>query len=196
MIRFEVEDTGPGIAAEERESLFNAFVQTETGRKSLEGSGLGLAISRQFAKLLGGELTMNSPCRTEEQNATEGKIGIKGPGALFSFHIRCGVPDISEKDVSGANLLEKKQEETKEKTLLSPIPPESVKAVPGKDAFANLPPELPLHLRQAVHELDDDRISSLIQEIRKHDPAVSEFLELLVREFRYEELLRMLPEMP
>ncbi len=56
----EVEDTGAGIALEEMPALFDPFVQTNSGRKSQEGTGLGLPISRQFIKLMGGELTVNS----------------------------------------------------------------------------------------------------------------------------------------
>jgi len=59
-LRFEIEDTGAGIAPEEIDSLFAAFVQTETGRKSLEGTGLGLPISQQFVQLMGGEIQVNS----------------------------------------------------------------------------------------------------------------------------------------
>jgi CheY-like chemotaxis protein len=57
---FEVEDTGPGIAQEELESLFEAFGQTATGRQAQEGTGLGLAISRRFINLMGGDLTVDS----------------------------------------------------------------------------------------------------------------------------------------
>lgn len=53
-LSFEVEDTGPGIALEEIDTVFEAFTQTATGRKSLEGTGLGLAISRKFVQLMGG----------------------------------------------------------------------------------------------------------------------------------------------
>ncbi|MGE0083611.1 MAG: CHASE2 domain-containing protein [Desulfococcaceae bacterium] len=192
MLRFEVEDTGPGIAAEERECLFNAFVQTETGRRSQEGSGLGLVISRQFVKLLGGDLTLISPCRTPEQTANDDRSGNKAPGVLFSFHIRAGLPDFAEKDVLGKK--EKKHKDSTGKALYSSVPAEPVKNVPGPGVFANLPPDLPLNLRQAINELDDDRIRTLMEDIRKHDPALSESLGLLVREFRYEELLGILPE--
>ena len=57
---FEVEDTGDGIAPEELSSIFDAFTQSMTGRKSQEGTGLGLAISRQFVQLMGGELAVAS----------------------------------------------------------------------------------------------------------------------------------------
>lgn len=59
-ITFEVEDTGPGIAPEELETLFDAFIQTESGRKSQEGTGLGLAISHKFVELMGGKFTVQS----------------------------------------------------------------------------------------------------------------------------------------
>src|SRR5205814_5925531 len=59
-IRFEVEDTGPGISAEEQEKLFRHFEQTKTGQQAGTGTGLGLAISREFARLMGGDITASS----------------------------------------------------------------------------------------------------------------------------------------
>jgi urea ABC transporter urea binding protein len=59
-ILLEVEDTGFGIAPDEINSLFEAFVQTQSGRKSQEGTGLGLTISQQFVELMGGKITVNS----------------------------------------------------------------------------------------------------------------------------------------
>ena len=55
-----VEDTGPGIEIEERDRLFNAFEQTRLGRHTGQGTGLGLAISRQFARMMGGDVTVVS----------------------------------------------------------------------------------------------------------------------------------------
>jgi PAS domain S-box-containing protein len=57
---FEVADTGVGIAPDELEILFDAFVQTESGRQSQQGTGLGLAISREFVRLMGGDLTLTT----------------------------------------------------------------------------------------------------------------------------------------
>src|SRR5262249_15874410 len=58
--RFEVEDTGPGIARDEMPRLFEPFVQTESGLHSKEGTGLGLALSRNLARLMGGDITAES----------------------------------------------------------------------------------------------------------------------------------------
>jgi signal transduction histidine kinase/CheY-like chemotaxis protein len=59
-ITFEVEDTGAGIASDELDSLFEAFVQTKTGQQAQEGTGLGLTIARSFVQLMGGEMTVSS----------------------------------------------------------------------------------------------------------------------------------------
>jgi CheY-like chemotaxis protein/nitrogen-specific signal transduction histidine kinase len=59
-LHFEVEDTGPGIAPAELAQIFEAFFQSESGRRSRTGSGLGLSISYQLVKLMGGELKVNS----------------------------------------------------------------------------------------------------------------------------------------
>lgn len=56
----EVEDSGPGIAEEEQEKAFQYFEQTRSGRQSQEGSGLGLSISREYARLMGGDITVTS----------------------------------------------------------------------------------------------------------------------------------------
>ncbi len=58
-IRFEVKDTGPGIASDKLETIFAPFEQAgETA--SREGTGLGLAISRQLVHMMGGEICVKS----------------------------------------------------------------------------------------------------------------------------------------
>lgn len=59
-LHFEIEDTGSGMATDELDKLFQAFVQTKTGVTSQQGTGLGLAISQQFIKLMGGLITVRS----------------------------------------------------------------------------------------------------------------------------------------
>ena len=60
-VSFRVTDTGRGIPEEKLHSIFDPFVQAETGHsRSREGSGLGLTISRRLARLMGGDLTVKS----------------------------------------------------------------------------------------------------------------------------------------
>jgi len=70
---FSVEDTGEGISSEEIDKVFEAFMQTESGRKNEQGTGLGLPISRKFVQLMGGDLIVSS-----EVNQ----------GSIFSFTIK------------------------------------------------------------------------------------------------------------
>ncbi len=86
---FEIEDSGPGIASYEVEQLFEAFVQTETGRQTEEGTGLGLSISRKFAQLMGGDLTVKSPSAgfNREDEVQDG-LAHPGPGTTFTLNIK------------------------------------------------------------------------------------------------------------
>lgn len=72
-LQFEIEDTGPGIAPEDMNLIFESFGQTETGRKSGQGTGLGLPISLQFVRMMGGEIQVSS---------------VLGVGSTFIFAIQ------------------------------------------------------------------------------------------------------------
>ena len=55
----EIEDTGPGINANDLERIFKPFVQLSEDA-SRQGTGLGLAITRQFVELMGGRIDVES----------------------------------------------------------------------------------------------------------------------------------------
>lgn len=60
-LRFEVTDTGRGIAPENIDLIFEAFTQEHSGiTRQYGGTGLGLPITRSFAELMGGSLTVSS----------------------------------------------------------------------------------------------------------------------------------------
>lgn len=68
MLVFEVEDSGPGIPKEARESIFKEFKQADdTFSKPTEGTGLGLAISTQLSRLLDGDIQL---AETSEEGST------------------------------------------------------------------------------------------------------------------------------
>ncbi len=70
---FEVEDSGPGIAPAEIDTLFEAFVQAEAGKRAVEGTGLGLTITRSYVELMAGKIIVTS---------------ILGHGTVFKFNIQ------------------------------------------------------------------------------------------------------------
>jgi len=70
-LAFAVSDTGIGIAAEDRQKIFEPFVQMVTHATSA-GTGLGLTISRQYLKMLGSDLAVES---------------TPGEGSTFRFEI-------------------------------------------------------------------------------------------------------------
>ena len=77
-ITIDVEDTGPGIPAEQRERIFEPFVQLDQDRsRRPSGTGLGLTISRHLARLMGGDLTVH---------------GEAGSGARFRLWLRRADP--------------------------------------------------------------------------------------------------------
>jgi signal transduction histidine kinase/DNA-binding NarL/FixJ family response regulator/HAMP domain-containing protein len=76
VLRFEVADTGVGIAPEEQAHIFEAFFQSDGRHSCQEGTGLGLSISQRFAQMMGSGLKVNSQA---------------GRGTTFSFDVRVGL---------------------------------------------------------------------------------------------------------
>nr|WP_242067578.1 ATP-binding protein [Leptolyngbya sp. FACHB-711] len=59
-IRFQVEDSGVGIAADQLDEIFKPFQQVGENSRKTEGTGLGLAISCQLVEMMGGTLQVKS----------------------------------------------------------------------------------------------------------------------------------------
>jgi len=71
-VRISIADTGPGIAPEDQERIFEEFQQTDVGLQQREGTGLGLALSKRLIELHGGRIWVES---------------APGEGSTFTFAI-------------------------------------------------------------------------------------------------------------
>jgi PAS domain S-box-containing protein len=71
-VRFEVQDSGVGIAEDQLESIFQPFEQAGEASRRTAGTGLGLAISRKLVRLMGGDIEV---------------VSRPGEGSLFSFEL-------------------------------------------------------------------------------------------------------------
>jgi CheY-like chemotaxis protein len=70
-----VADSGPGIAIDEMNKVFEMFGQTQSGHGGVNGTGLGMAISREYARIMNGDISVES------------KVG-KGSVFCFEFEAR------------------------------------------------------------------------------------------------------------
>lgn len=95
----DVQDTGIGIKKDDLDKLFSSFQQVDSKRnRNIEGTGLGLVISREFIKLMHGEIQVES---------------VYEKGSTFSFRI----PQKIVNDIPSATL--KTEEEVLSATLIS-----------------------------------------------------------------------------
>jgi len=87
----EVKDTGPGVAPEERESIFNLFFRgrTKADAGRVKSSGLGLAIARELVEAHGGQIAV-----------VPGKQGADGKNA--GAHFRVTLPRRSARALADA----------------------------------------------------------------------------------------------
>ncbi len=100
----EIEDTGVGIADDELHRVFQSFEQTTSGQKSKTGTGLGMAISREHARMMGGDITVNSVVGkgsvfTVEVSVIEGKADNMVEKKTSTFHYRISSRPKSSQDV-------------------------------------------------------------------------------------------------
>ncbi len=80
MARIEVQDTGPGLSADEIDRIFEPFTRGGSGGSgsaSAPGAGLGLTIAKMLTALMGGELTVTSE-----------------PGVGSVFHVKLFLPEV------------------------------------------------------------------------------------------------------
>ncbi len=108
-IRIQVIDTGPGIAVEDQERIFESFEQVEESATRVHGgTGLGLAVTRKLVELHGGRVevvstlgegatfTFTLPRATEEPSADVPAERVESPGAGLTTRVLVPVLPASE----------------------------------------------------------------------------------------------------
>ena len=82
-LQFDIEDSGIGIPEQELNNIFTMYYQVKQGEDNLHavGTGIGLAVSRQLARLMGGDIYVESEI---------------GEGSTFSFTLPAAICDTQE----------------------------------------------------------------------------------------------------
>lgn len=163
---FAVEDTGYGIAPEEMNSLFQAFVQTEAGRQSNRGTGLGLAISDRLVQLMGGRLEVHS---------------LPGEGSIFEFEIpvREGVFTQPTEHL-GVNCIYEEME----------MPASPAQKLVPTDLLV-MSAEWIARLHQAASGCSDRQVLQLLEQIPAAQDELAQRLRELAYDFRFEEIIEL-----
>ncbi len=113
-----VQDTGAGIPSDKLSILFEPYIQVKNKKGAKEGTGLGLVISREFVKMMHGEMNVES------------KVGL---GSKFSFNVKMKLqPDaVIESDLTEATSIAV-HEEFQSKLESDAVPETKAEAAPKK----------------------------------------------------------------
>ena len=159
----EVEDTGPGIAGPDLDHLFDPFYQTAEGAHA-GGTGLGLSISRNYAMLMGGDITVWS----RVESGTCFRLDIPLQPAMGEIRRKeTFQPMIGQTAEPGGD-------------------PPSLAAIPATQT--RLPPEMLLSIRKAVAEGDVILLMALIDSAEQKDPQAAQHLRHMADNFNYQEI--------
>jgi len=166
---FAVSDTGPGIAAPHQEEIFQPFVQGEAPA-TRAGTGLGLTISREFVRLMGGELKLDS---------------MLGAGSTFWFVLEVAPCEAPPAPTPAEALLQAMDE-------LGALPLPALAAAAGEPDLRLLAPNQRAALKEAVAHLDLAGVEEVIAELEAQQPALAAQVRRMVAAAQFPRLWALL----
>ncbi|MEN6391814.1 MAG: ATP-binding protein [Syntrophomonas sp.] len=164
----EVQDTGPGISEQDLARLFQYFEQVESGNKQNNGSGLGLAISREYARLMGGDITVSS---------------IPGKGSTFHLEARVKMGVENQVITPRQNRPVSGLEASRQPAYPAPKKLETELIIPA---------DLRRELGEAVLRLNIEKTREIIEAIKALDQNSGEILQQMMDSLEFDRLLILL----
>jgi len=161
-LEVEVEDSGPGIAPEDGERIFDVFEQAGASRTNQGGTGLGLAVGREYARLMGGDLTVTSE-----------------PGRGSRFRLALPAPE-----AAAAPGLEASERPRRNGEAAAPV--EFPVCAELDRELALLPPDLCDRLVAAARALDKSSLVELTAPVASAAPEVAKRLRSLADSYRFD----------
>jgi len=183
LIQVSVQDTGPGIATEELSQLFIPFEQTATGRSSNQGSGLGLPISQQYARLMGGDISVIS--REGIGSCFTLSVPIPRQAAAASEH-----PEIFSSQTAAS--------ETASVKVPVGIPESSESLLTAKSlpaALKEMPETWLTALDEAARQLKGKAVRQLIIQIPPEQSILAKSLSELAESYQFEEITKAIRQL-
>jgi len=171
---FEIVDTGVGIAPEELNTIFEAFVQSEAGQRSQQGTGLGLSISRRFVQMMGGDITAYSQL---------------GQGSTFRFTIAVPLADAKfvELHRGSTHIVNGHTQATSLSATDQTIDHQAL----IRAGLATMPAEWVNRLNRAAWIANDRVIFQLLDEIPASQASLKEAIVHLVNHFQLDQLIQL-----
>ncbi|MFK8182505.1 MAG: ammonium transporter [Phormidesmis sp.] len=171
-LQFSVQDTGPGIALDEISQLFVPFEQTATGRALQQGSGLGLPISQQYARLMGGDISVSSRV---------------GSGSCFELLIPISQDDVTA-DINARQALGAAQKITQSETSL--LTSEQL-----LNALNQMPDSWIAALDESARHLKGRAVRQLISQVPAEQAVLARSLSELAESYQFEEIIKVIRQL-
>ncbi|MCF7853789.1 MAG: PAS domain S-box protein [Candidatus Pacebacteria bacterium] len=169
-VAITVKDTGSGISAADMDKIFEAFEHADDLNYTGQGVGLGLTISRRYAKMLGGDITVDSEV---------------GRGSRFCFTFKSRYPSIA---VSA-------HEQSQGLTIGPQDPSDAGGSGPLTRLISEghgLPERLHTALKAALRDGDILAIREVVRELGREQPELAKAIDAKVEKYDYDALWELL----